>query len=115
MCKVPWNITGTCWRFLVLTVRHKTLKDTKSYLLPIVYKGQDTEPLVIRKVNQHISFEFGDIKCLYLLNLCGEKTSLEIFLDAIKLSATKTFFCKGFNRPDRMQNAELSFAMIFPN
>ena len=37
------------------------LKLIKSYLLPILVNERDIEPTVLKKTNQFISFEFGDI------------------------------------------------------
>ena len=61
----------------------------KSYLLPILVNVQDIEPTVIKKANQFISFKFGDIQLLDIMNLLGGVTSLDSFLKAYKTSETK--------------------------
>ena len=80
----------------------------KSYLLPIPINERDIEPTVIKKANQFISFKFGDIQLLDILNFLGGATSLDSFLKAYKTSETKGFFhYEWFDHPDKMQNTEL--------
>ena len=43
----------------------------KSYLLPILVNKRDIEPTVIKKTNQFISFKFGDIQLLDIMNFLG--------------------------------------------
>ena len=64
----------------------------KSYLLPILVNERDIEPIVIKKANQLISFKFGDIQLLDIINFIGGATSLDSFLKALKTSETKGFF-----------------------
>ena len=52
----------------------------KSYLLPILVKERDIEPKVIKKANQFVSFKFGDIQLLDIMNFLGGATSLDSFL-----------------------------------
>ena len=40
----------------------------KSYLLPILVNEQDIEPTVIKKANQFVSFKFGDIQLLDIMD-----------------------------------------------
>ena len=49
----------------------------KSYLLPILVNERDIEPTVIKKANQFISFKFGDIQLLDIMNFLGGATSLD--------------------------------------
>ena len=80
----------------------------KSYLLPVVVNERDIEPTVIKKANQFISFTFGDIQLLDILNFLGGPKSLDSFLKAYKTSETKRFFpYEWFDHPDQMQNTEL--------
>ena len=77
----------------------------KSYLLPILVNERNIEPTVIKKANQFISFKFGDIQLLDIMNFLGGATTLDSFLKAYKTSETKR------NLPLRMvwspqQNAE---------
>ena len=80
----------------------------KSYLLPILINERDIEPTVIKKTNQFISFKFGDIQLLDIMNFLGGETNLDSFLKAYKTSETKRFFpYEWFDHPDKMQNTEL--------
>ena len=80
----------------------------KSYLLPILVNEQDIEPTVIKKANQFISFNFGDVQLLDIINFLGGATSLDSFLKAYKTSETKIFFhYERFDHPDKIQNSEL--------
>ena len=49
----------------------------KSYLLPILVNERDVEPTVRRKANQFVSFKFGDIQLLDIMNFLGGATSLD--------------------------------------
>ena len=80
----------------------------KSYLLPILINERDIEPTVIKKANQFMSFKFGDIQLLDIMNFLGGATSLDSFSKAYKTSETKRFFpYDWFDQPDKMQNTEL--------
>ena len=80
----------------------------KSYLLPILINERDIEPTVIKKANQFISFKFGDIQLLDIMNFLGGATNLDSFLKAYKTSETKVLFpCERFDHPDKMQKREL--------
>ena len=89
------------------SVKHD-LNLIKSYLLPILVNERDIEPTVIKKANQFISFKFGDIQQLDIMNFLGRKPSLDSFLKAHNTSETKKFFrYELFDNPDKMQNTEL--------
>ena len=80
----------------------------KSYLLPTLVNKRDIEPTVIKKANQFISFNFGDIQLLDIMNFLGGARSLDSFLKAYKTSETKKIFpYEWFDHPDKMQNTEL--------
>ena len=64
----------------------------KSYLLPILINERDIEPTLIKKTNQFISFKFGDIQLLDIMNFLGGATGLVSILKAYKTSETKGFF-----------------------
>ena len=64
----------------------------KSYLLPILINVRNMEPTVIKKANQFVSFNFGDVQLLDIMNFLGGATSLDSFLKAYKTSETKGFF-----------------------
>ena len=63
----------------------------KSYLLPIFVNDRQIEPTVIKKANQIVSFKFGDVQLLDILNFLGGATSLDSFLEAYKTEETKVF------------------------
>ena len=63
----------------------------KSFLLPILVHERDIEPTVIKKANQFVSFKFGDIQLLDIMNFLGGATSLDSFLKAYKTKETKGF------------------------
>ena len=64
----------------------------KSYLLPILLNERQIEPTVIKKANQFVSFKFGDVQLLDIMNFLGGATSLDSFLKAYKTEETKGFF-----------------------
>ena len=63
----------------------------KKYLLPILVEDKDIEPIVIKKANQYVSFKFGDVQLLDILNFLGGATNLDSFLKAYK-TEEKRFF-----------------------
>ena len=80
----------------------------KSYLLPILINERNMEPTVIKKANQFVSFKFGDVQLLDIMNFLGGATSLDSFLKAYKTSETKGFFpYEWFDCPQKMNNSEL--------
>ena len=84
------------------------LKFFKSFLLPVLVNGRDIEPTVIKKTNQFISFKYGDIQFLVIMNFLGGATSLDSLLKAYKTSETKgSFPYEWFDHPDKMQNTKL--------
>ena len=64
----------------------------ESYLLPIFVYERDIEPTVIKKANQFVSFKFGDIQLVDIMNFLGGATSLDSFFKAYKTKETKGFF-----------------------
>ena len=80
----------------------------KSFLLPILINERNMEPIVIKKANQFVSFKFGDVQLLDIMNFLGGATSLDSFLKAYKTSETKGFFpYKWLDCPQKMNNSEL--------
>ena len=80
----------------------------KSYLLPILVKEQQIEPAVFKKANQFVSFKFGDVQLLDIMNFLGGATSLDSFLNAYKPEETKDFFpYEWFSNPEKLNNKEL--------
>ena len=80
----------------------------KSYLLPYLIHERDIQPTVIKKANHSVSFKFGDVQFLDILNFLGEATSLDSFLKAYKTSETKGFFpYEWFDSPNKLDAAFL--------
>ena len=64
----------------------------KAYLIPLLVNEKGIEPTVIKKANQFVSFKFGNIQFLDIMNFLGGATSLDSFLKAYKTSETKGYF-----------------------
>ena len=80
----------------------------KSYFLTIHVNAQDIEPTVIKKANQFVSFKFGEIQKLDIMNFLGGATCLDSFLKAYKTKETKGFFSyEWFDCPEKMKNKRL--------
>ena len=63
----------------------------KSCLLPILVNERQFEPTVIKKANQFVSFMFGDVQLLDIMNFhCGANI-LDSFLKAYKTEGTNLF------------------------
>ena len=62
----------------------------KSRLLPIPLNEQDIEPIVIKKTNLFVSFNFDDNQLLVTKSFLGGAKSLDSFLKAYSTSETKT-------------------------
>ena len=92
----------------------------KSYLLPSLVNEREIEHAVIKKANQFVSFMFGDIQLIDILNFLGGATSLDSFLKGYKTKGTKGFFpYEWFDCPEKLKNKEFhpfdSFLSILPN
>ena len=75
----------------------------KSYLLPYLIHERDIQPTVIKKANHFVSFNFGDVQFLDILNFLGGATSLDSFLKAYKTNETKGFFAyEWFDSPNKL-------------
>ena len=80
----------------------------KSYMLPILVNERNMEPTVIKRTNQFMSFNFGDVQLVDSKNFLGGATSLDSFLNAYKTLETKRFFpYEWFDCPQKMNNSEL--------
>ena len=81
----------------------------KSYLLPILISERNMEPTVIKKANQFVSFKFGVVQLLDIVNCLGGATSLDSFLKAYKTAETKGFFpYEWFDCLQEMNNSDFS-------
>ena len=79
----------------------------KSYLLSILINEKNMEPIVIKKANQFVSFKFGDVQLLDVMNLLGGATSIDSFLNAYKTAETRGFFpYEWFDCPQKLNNSE---------
>ena len=67
-------------------------KLSKSNLLRILVNEQDIERTVLKKADQFVSFKFGDIQLLDIMNFLGGATRLDSFLEAYKSNETKGLF-----------------------
>ena len=80
----------------------------KSHLLPILINEKNMEPTVIKKANQLVSFEIGDVQLLDTMNFLVRAKSFDSFLKAYKTAETKGFFpYEWFDCPQKMNNSEL--------
>ena len=80
----------------------------KTYLLPILINERNMEPIVMKKANQFVSFKFGDVQLLDIMNILGGATSLDSFLKAYKPAETKSFFpYEWVDCPQKMNNSEV--------
>ena len=80
----------------------------KSYLLSILVNERQVEPTVIKKANQFVSFKFGDVQLLDIINFLAGATSLDSFFKAYKTEETKGFFpSEWFDNPEKLNNKEL--------
>ena len=80
----------------------------KSYLIPYLINDKEAEPMVIKKANDFISFQFGDIQFLDIMKFLGGATSLGSFLKAYKASELKKFFpYEWFDSANELENEEL--------
>ena len=62
----------------------------------------------MKKANQFVSFTFGDIQLLDIMNFLGGATSLDSLLKAYKTKETKGFSPQDwFDCPEKMNNKEL--------
>ena len=77
----------------------------KSYLIPYLINDKEAEPMVIKKANDFISFQFGDIQFLDIMKFLGGATSLGSFLKAYKASELKKFFpYEWFDSANELEN-----------
>ena len=84
----------------------------KSCLLPIPVNERSMEPT--KKANQFVSFKFGDIQLLDIMNYLGGVTSLNSFLKAYRTEETKGVFSyKCFDCTEKLNNKELPHYQSF--
>ena len=80
----------------------------KSYLIPNLIKEKGLQPSVIKKTNHFISFKFGNMQMLEIMNFIGGATTLDSFLKAYESSETKGFFpYEWFDCPSKFDDEQL--------
>ena len=77
----------------------------KSHLLPIFIFEKDFEPVVFEKAIQYLSFKFGDIQLLTVLNFLGGASSFDSLLKSYKTSYSKGFLSNGSITLTRLKTA----------
>ena len=71
-------------------------------------RDKEQETSVIKKANDFISFKFGGVQFLEIMQFLGGATTLDSFLKAYKASETKGFFpYEWFDNPDKLDLPEL--------
>ena len=79
----------------------------KSYLLPVFIIETNMEPFVIKKANQFLSFIFGEVLLLDIMNFPGGATSPVSFLKDYKTSETKGFLTyEQLDCPQKINSSE---------
>ena len=79
-----------------------------SYLLTFLVNEGDIEPTVTKKVNQFISFKFGDVLLMDIMNFLGGATSFDSILKSNKISEKEVFFPYELcDHPDKKHNTQL--------
>ena len=77
-------------------------------MLPSLINERELEPTVIKKADQFVSFKFGDVQLLDILNFLGRATSLGSLLKAYKTSETKNYFpYERFDCPKKLNDTQL--------
>ena len=80
----------------------------KRYFVPLLVNERELEPTMIKRANQFVSFKFGDVQLLDILNFLGRATSLDSFLKAYKTSETKEYFpYEWFDCPEKLNDTQL--------
>ena len=81
----------------------------KSYLTPYLIRDKEQETSYMKKANDFISFNFGDVQFLDINKFLGGATTLDSFLKAYKVSKTKRFFAyEWFYNPDKLDFPHLA-------
>ena len=78
-------------------------------MLPLLIFERNIEPIVVTKSNQFVSFKFGDVQLLDILNFLGGTKSLDSFLKACKTSDTQSYFpYEWFSDPEKPNKIQLA-------
>ena len=76
-------------------------------MLPLLVNERRIEPIVIKKANQFVSFNFGYVELLDILIFLGGAPSLDSFLKAYKSLETIFFSYEWFDDPEKLNNTQL--------
>ena len=80
----------------------------KLYLIPYLIKEKEIEPSVIKKANDFVSFNFGDVQLLDFMKFLGGATTSDSFLKAYKASELKGYFpYEWFDTPNKLDEQQL--------
>ena len=108
ICGITWKEFATSFKSLCSTAKNTTIFLTESYLQPLLVNERGIEPIVIKKANQFVSFKFGDVQLLDVLNFRSGTTRLDIFLKASKTSKAKGCFSyEWFDEPEKLNNIRI--------
>ena len=82
--------------------------------MPILVNERQNETTNVKKANQFVSFKFGDVQLLEIMNFLGGASSLDLFLKAYKTEGTKGFSpMRSFEKPEKLNNEELPLKYSF--
>ena len=80
----------------------------KRYLIPHLLNDKAVTPTVIKKANQFVSFKFGDVQFLDIVNFLVGASTLDSFLKAYQSEETKGCFpYEWFDSPSKLDCSHL--------
>ena len=81
----------------------------KNYFLPLLVIERMIELKVVKKTNQFVSFKFGDVQQLDILNFLRGAASLDSYLKAYVTPETKKYFPNEWvDDPEKLNNTQLT-------
>ena len=82
-------------------------KSIKSYLLPLFVNERWTESKVIKKANLFVSFKFGEVQLVDVINFLAGAMSFDSSFKDYKTSKTKNYFPSDqFDDPEKLNNTQ---------
>ena len=88
----------------------------KSYRTPYLIKEKEIEVSIIKKVNESVSFKFGDVQLLGIMKFLGGATTFDSFLKAYKASEMKEYFLyEWFDTPNKLDEKQLPLYDFYIN
>ena len=80
----------------------------KSYLIPYLINEKEIEPSIIKKANDLVSLNFGDVQLLDIMIFLGGATTIGTFLKAYNASEMKGYFpYEWFDTPNKLDEQQL--------